>query len=342
MNALLILVILFKGIQSIVGEALQCEFGDVLGFTTFGNVYSCSVTALDNSNDNKVLTGYSGVHQPNKNDRDVKQIYIHDTNTKYIPAGLGSFSDLTALIIRESQLVDMRSKDFQEMQNLEYLSLFNNKLTSVPSDAFLTLTKLKEISLSYNKIKYIGSGAFDQLKNLNDVYLDGNICVNKVYNGATAITQLKRDLKVNCVKPDDIIQYEIENKISDESLKNRKEIKALNEMMKQLLIESRDHQMNSQENIKQRSELSLAKDELKNEHDEKIKITNERDQLEKENADLKKTIQQKLPKMEQTIEDFYMEVMDLKIERHNERQNSIALRTKLMEAKEQLAECKNE
>ena len=56
------------------------------------------------------------------------------------------------------------------------------------------------------------SGVFDQLKKLKKVYLSGNICANKQY---TDINQLQHDIKINCDKANDVIQYEIENKITN-------------------------------------------------------------------------------------------------------------------------------
>ncbi|CAO1295055.1 unnamed protein product [Diamesa tonsa] len=113
---------------------------------------------------------------------------------------------------------------------------------------------------------------------------------------------------------------------------NQKELKKL---INKLLKASEEHQ----ENLKLRTELSLAKDEQKTAQDERDQLKKELNDLKRDFTEAKETIELKLPKMEQTIEDFYMEVMDLKVERHNERQNSIALRSKLMEVKEQLAEC---
>ncbi|CAO1295030.1 unnamed protein product [Diamesa tonsa] len=211
MNSVIILVILCGRIQSINGEALQCQFQDV--DFVWGSMYTCQVTSLDNSRNDMVINSYTGTHQANKYDTDVKQIYIHDTNTKYIPAGLESLFSLTAFLVQRSELIEIRSKDFQGMPNVEYMSFNGNKLTSLASDAFSSLPKLKQIYFDSNQIKFIGAGAFDQLLNLNRVYLKGNICVDKDYEGAIAITQMKHDIKLTCDLPHDIIQYAITNEL---------------------------------------------------------------------------------------------------------------------------------
>ena len=99
---------------------------------TFGTFYTCEVTSLDNKNNKMVITGHNGVHQSKKNDADVKVIYIDDTNTKYIPEGLGTLFNLTYFVSVNSQLVEINAEMFEGMDNLEKLYLDLNKLTSVP------------------------------------------------------------------------------------------------------------------------------------------------------------------------------------------------------------------
>ena len=167
-----------------------------------GNVYYCDVTSLDNSLNNMTIDGYTGTHVPNRNDNDINGIWIHNTNTKYIPANLGFLFNLTALLVQNSNLIEIKAENFHGMQNLESLELSYNKLTSLASDTFSSITKLKylglsanqievipsnlfsnnlnleEINLIHNKIKYIGSGVFDHLTKMNYVFLNVNICVN--------------------------------------------------------------------------------------------------------------------------------------------------------------------
>ena len=116
---------------------LNCGFRDIR--YDIGTLYSCDVTFLVNPHNNVTIDGYLGKHTPNKSDADVKAIFIHETNTKYIPTNLGSFSNLTALRMWHTQLVEIKAKDFHGMQDLEFLSFHGNKLSSVPLDVFLEL-----------------------------------------------------------------------------------------------------------------------------------------------------------------------------------------------------------
>ena len=202
-------------------ERLNCKFED------FDSRYTCVVSSLDNTHNNLTIYGNSGEHKANKNDADVKRIWIQNTDTKYIPTNLGSLFNLTALRMWNTQLIEIKAKDFHGMQDLQYLSLKNNKLKSVPLDAFATLTKLRFISLesnqieelsndifsnnlvletiflSDNNIKYLGTEIFNSLEKLDWVCLYGNICVNKNYRGKTEINQLKKDIKMKCKNPNE-------------------------------------------------------------------------------------------------------------------------------------------
>ena len=216
-------MILCGGFHLSHGEKLECQFYVTEVFYV-GNVYYCSVASLDNSFNNMTIDGFTGVHKANKNDNDVKGIWIHETNTKYIPANLGFSVHLTLLLVLNSNLIEIKAENFLGMQELQYLNLYGNNIISVPLDAFSTLTKLiylnlmknqievipsnlfsnnlniEEINLGYNKIKYIGSGFFHQLKKLDIVYLSENICVNDVY---VDIIQLKHEIKSKCNNPND-------------------------------------------------------------------------------------------------------------------------------------------
>ncbi|CAO1294525.1 unnamed protein product, partial [Diamesa serratosioi] len=136
--------------------------------------------------------------------KNVEAIYIHYTNTKYIPKDLGLLFNLTALDIQSSQLVEIKSEDFKNMKNLVELSLMFNSLEEIPNGVFSNNPELKTISLYGNKIKFIGSSVFDGLTKLDYVELGGNICIRKGYFDSIAIIQLKNDIKSQCKNPNEL------------------------------------------------------------------------------------------------------------------------------------------
>ena len=251
LKVVFVVFVLFDVFQIIQGENLNCQFKDeeiVCQFInkafSFGNFYTCEVTSLDNTNNKMVITGHNGVHQSNKNDADVKMIFIYNTNTKYMPEGLGTLFNLTNFVSVNSQLVEINAEMFEGMDNLEGLYLGNNKLSSVPLNTFMKLTKLKLLSLIRNqieelpnglfknnvnletihlfsnKLKFIGSTLFDGLTKLNLVDLEYNVCIDKEYTGSTAITQLKEDIKVKCFNPNEIVKPRSKFLINREKVSN--------------------------------------------------------------------------------------------------------------------------
>ena len=151
-----VMLMILCGSQFSHGEKLNCKFE----VNSMDSLYTCEVTTFVNPHNNVTIDGYLGEHEATKNGADVNKIYIHDTNTKYIPTNLGSLFYLTFLDMDGTKLVEIKSKDFHGMQNLKYLFLSDNILKSVPLDAFTTLTKLKVIYLGANQIEELPNGIF--------------------------------------------------------------------------------------------------------------------------------------------------------------------------------------
>ena len=80
-KSIVVLMIFCGGLHLSHGEKLKCQFHE--GELSYvGKVYYCYVRSLDNSFNNMTIDGYTGAHLANKNDADVKGIWIHNTNTK--------------------------------------------------------------------------------------------------------------------------------------------------------------------------------------------------------------------------------------------------------------------
>ncbi|CAO1343794.1 unnamed protein product [Diamesa hyperborea] len=261
MNVVLLIVILVGGSQLSNGENLNCDYRQAHFGNFWGWIYTCDVASLEVLSNDKVITGYNGVHKPMKNPNDIRAIFIHNTNTKFIPANLGQNLSIMALNIYKANLMEVKSKDFEYVPDLEYISFWTNKLTFLPADVFSTLPKLKTIYLSTNqieelptglfsnnlnllhiylhenKLKYIGTGMFDGLTKLNVVDTSRNICMSKNYGSSTEIAHLKNDIVTKCKHPLGSIDVK------------------LNEIMKQLLKILEEQQKNKNEIYKLRTEL---------------------------------------------------------------------------------------
>lgn len=216
---ILLLLIVCDGWHMRCAEELNCKYEYIFFGYGIRDIYTCVVNQLENSNDNMIITGTK------ESSINVELIYMHGTKTKFIPKNLGSSFNLRGLFMQSAELIEIRSKDFNKMENLKFVSFQYNQLTSVPSDAFSTLPKLQYIWLNFNeiieipqglfdnnldleqiflnenKIKFIGSGLFNGLTKLYNVHLGKNICVNRLYYNADALIQLKNDVENNCINP---------------------------------------------------------------------------------------------------------------------------------------------
>ena len=239
-------LMIFKGTHLSSEGNLKCEFR-YFNYNNGIDLYSCEVTSLLNPNNNLKIDGYTGVHKLHNSNHDIRGIAIHKTNTIYIPEGLGLvLNQLTAFLVDESQLVEIKAANFYGMKELIYFSLYENKLKSLPSDAFSTLPKLKTIYLSHNQIEQIPKDLFSN--NLNLIYIDfdknkikiidpefingltnlftvdlrNNICVNKNFNDATEIIKIRSQVEIKCKDPEKITKpnlLELQRKEFEERIK---------------------------------------------------------------------------------------------------------------------------
>lgn len=274
-------MLLCGAFQLTFGEILNCQF--IENRFNIGSVYTCVVVSLDNSNNNMVITEHNGIHKTNKNDAVVKAIYIYSTNVKFIPDNLGLLFNLTVFAMSNTQLVEIKDKNFQAMENLEEIQLNNNGLSSVPFNAFTKLTKLKilhlnsneiedlpnglfrnnlnlvTIHLYSNKITSIASTLFDGLTKLDIVDLSNNICIKNYYIMST-IVELKNEIKTNCFNQNEnaIIPstttpnpIEMQEKISNLTIELIKAKKELNKLQIDLAVTATNAQQNDQSKLNQ-------------------------------------------------------------------------------------------
>ena len=88
------------------GDQLKCDFINVdFKVNQYDSLYSCQVTSLDNSN---TINDYNGVHSTSKNVKDVKALWIYQTNTRYIPENLGSLFNLISFAMQNTNLVEIK------------------------------------------------------------------------------------------------------------------------------------------------------------------------------------------------------------------------------------------
>ncbi|KAK1136934.1 hypothetical protein K0M31_001466 [Melipona bicolor] len=82
--------------------------------------------------------------------------------------------DLLILGCSHCGVTDIDPDAFQHLNNLQQLSLNDNRLTTVKKSWFKGLNSLTYLDINYNKIESIEAGVFENLPSLNDLRLSGN------------------------------------------------------------------------------------------------------------------------------------------------------------------------
>lgn len=213
-----VLLSILSFIQVIRGIELNCDFTDRVEWTETRQLYSCEMLKLIIKDQTTTVSNFSGNHEVNKGDKDVQQIAIRASDVSFIPQNLGGFFQLISLVVQEVSLVEIKAADFENMNELEYLSLAMNQLQEIPLDAFRKLKQLRKINLSLNFLEELRSGIFDENSNLEMIFVDRNritiigayvfkdlhklhfvnfkstLSLNEKYNGTEAIVKLRNDI----------------------------------------------------------------------------------------------------------------------------------------------------
>lgn len=126
--------------------------------------------------------------------RNTGKIRIMDMHIPRITADLFSRfgSELWVLTCSHCGIEEIEENAFEELENLQQLSLDNNRLTTVKEAWFRGLDYLTFLDLNYNKIKSIEDGVFTNLPSLVDLRLSGNQleCLN--LRDMSQLSELKR------------------------------------------------------------------------------------------------------------------------------------------------------
>lgn len=120
------------------------------------------------------IIGHSGIHRPNRNDSNVQELWIRDSNMRFIPQNIGRLINLKALFFMTTRLVEIKAQDFVGTEELEYISFLGNLITSLPRNVFAKLGKLKLIDLASSQIEVVPRGLFNNNLDLEVVRFQTN------------------------------------------------------------------------------------------------------------------------------------------------------------------------
>lgn len=157
----------------------------------------------------------------------IEEFDISDNkNVKYLPKHIGEkFPNLKEFFAISCGLTIVRDFYFENMQNLQFLTMTFNKISTIESEAFRDLVRLErlwindnlietlhnklfvsmmnlqELSVDNNKIKILGPTTFKipggKLELIN---LESNVCIDGYYglHGPKAVSELENDIRANC------------------------------------------------------------------------------------------------------------------------------------------------
>ena len=128
--------------------------------------------------------------------------------------------NLEEIVLYENKLKFIGSTLFDGLTKLKEIDLNRNQIEELPNGLFKTNVNLETIFLWNNKLKFIGSTLFNGLTKLNYVDSEINVCINKIYEGSTEITQLKEDIKTQCFNPNEIVKPRSNFLINREKVSN--------------------------------------------------------------------------------------------------------------------------
>lgn len=150
-------------------------------------VMNCDITKAQNFEHQITCTalafvlnkpGLKLVLKPVANEEDVDKVIVLELShqvVNYLPINMGQlFGNLTRLYASCCHLVELQRVNFTGLRNLEFMSLWMNKLEEVPENVFDDLVNLKNLSLQANKIQRLPEHLFQKLTKLQNINLSHN------------------------------------------------------------------------------------------------------------------------------------------------------------------------
>lgn len=201
--------------------AVVCNFSPGR-FHIVGNVYTCSVTKLENewSPDIEVR----GDHRRHKTNSDLNFISSDGIKFHAMPKGFQKvFLNLVGLHIKDGGIRHLTQDDLEDYTNLTYLSLNMNNIEHLDSVVFEFNSKLEHISFVSNKLTSIGGSTLKPLTKLHSAHFNLNICIDEYAVTRADVEKLVPIIRANCkvrFEPA-ILKLEQRYSILEESLRSK-------------------------------------------------------------------------------------------------------------------------
>lgn len=155
------------------GEELKVMNCDLTKAQNFEHLVTCTALALVLIKPNvKLILKPVAVEEEVEN---VKVLELSHQLVHFLPINLGSlFGNLTRLYASCCHLKELQRGNFTGLKNLEFMSLWMNKLEAIPDNVFDDLINLKSLNLQANNIRRLPEYVFEKLTKLQNINLSRN------------------------------------------------------------------------------------------------------------------------------------------------------------------------
>lgn len=210
-------IVAFLGLRiSVECVIFNCDYR-VVAWSYIGNAYTCYVKDAIISDDERILTEVTGIHQINKTDLDVLTLTLYKVNCPFIPKNIDRiFPNLEGLQFQYANTSTIASSDLRPFPQLKVLLFRSNGLRFLDADLFRYNPNIEWIDFFDNEIKFVGFNLLDGMTKLADVYFSLNTCIDRMVTKPSEIPDVKTELLYNCPSPTSF--HVIESEILDGAL----------------------------------------------------------------------------------------------------------------------------
>lgn len=173
-----ILVIFLAICASSYAVKFNCVYS-MVAHVLVGSRYTCTATVMD-LGEGPNLTGVTGNHQLGLNNSNVEAVIINNQPAvTFIPQKMRLFYyKMTVISLTTCGMTTFAGNDLDEYVDLEYFSVYNNKIASVPGNLFHHAPRMRLMNFNYNLITHVGENLIEPLFFLAQALFSVNTCIN--------------------------------------------------------------------------------------------------------------------------------------------------------------------
>jgi Leucine-rich repeat (LRR) protein len=127
-----------------------------------------------------------------QNPHNVRKLYLTNINFTSLPHNIfNELTQLQILTLSDNKLSSLPHNIFNELTQLQGLNLSFNNFTSLPHNIFNSLTQLQGLNLSNNNLTLLPENIFNSLTQLQRLHLSYNNFTSLPHNIFNSLTQLQ-------------------------------------------------------------------------------------------------------------------------------------------------------